>query len=335
MTNIIPKTTICSICGTSNEVYEVSSTVQFGSPDLDTRPGEMERSTLGYSIFCCIKCAFCSGDLSESDRVSEDYLKSAEYVARLNDPDFPELANQFLCRALIKTKNKLWDEAGWACLMAAWVCDDEGSEKNRYCRDQAISSFINARAVNLAFAEDSLAEQTLLADISRVIGRFGEAEEFCDLVLARNPRKIIRIIVGFQKWLIASKSLEIRTIDEAIEHYEGLNLEPYHEPSTGIYYLVQIQSQDGSWNDTQFKSLFRSFSDRFERWVGERNLWLIDNSPEVDPMGPILNPDDCTEYYWISEDKARQSIEKLGGTWSGAQSPRGYSQKEFEIWKDY
>ena len=46
MTQIFPILITCPICEHEFEIYQLASTNQMGSPDLDLRPPEMARSTM-------------------------------------------------------------------------------------------------------------------------------------------------------------------------------------------------------------------------------------------------------------------------------------------------
>ncbi len=45
---------ICAMCGAKSTHRGIMSTNAFGSPDLDLRPPEMERSTMGSILRGCV-----------------------------------------------------------------------------------------------------------------------------------------------------------------------------------------------------------------------------------------------------------------------------------------
>ena len=63
MTTMFRQKYKCAVCGTEKEFYGIASTNSFGSPDLDLRPPEMQRSTMGQWIQQCPKCGYVSGSI--------------------------------------------------------------------------------------------------------------------------------------------------------------------------------------------------------------------------------------------------------------------------------
>ena len=62
MTTIFEEENHCSVCGSKSVQAVIRSTNTMGPPDLDTRPAEMERSTINYWIQTCPSCGFCYPD---------------------------------------------------------------------------------------------------------------------------------------------------------------------------------------------------------------------------------------------------------------------------------
>ena len=50
MTTMFRATHKCAVCGEMETYYEIGSTNSFGSPDLDLRPPQMQRGTMGEWI---------------------------------------------------------------------------------------------------------------------------------------------------------------------------------------------------------------------------------------------------------------------------------------------
>ncbi|MBS7251264.1 MAG: hypothetical protein KIH08_11870 [Candidatus Freyarchaeota archaeon] len=114
----------CILCGKESKQIVVISTNTVGSPDLDTRPPEMKRSTLPYWIEFCPECGFCAPDISEAPPEAAEIVRSEAYQQQLHNPEFPALANKFLCLSLILEKIGVYVGAGWCSVHAAWACDD-------------------------------------------------------------------------------------------------------------------------------------------------------------------------------------------------------------------
>jgi hypothetical protein len=118
----------CALCGKESKQIVLVSTNTFGSPDLDTRPPEMERSTIGCWIHSCLWCGYCATDISEGIEKASEIVRSYAYQQQLHNPRFPDLANEFLCFSLILESVGYYADAGWPSVHAAWACDDEGND---------------------------------------------------------------------------------------------------------------------------------------------------------------------------------------------------------------
>lgn len=217
MTTLFKTTEACLICGQSHEYVGIGSTNEFGSPDLDTRPPEMRRSTILYWIRRCPSCGYCAPQVSEGPQEAKELIACEAYRQQLDDPSYPELANRFLCWALIQERAGSDARAGWAALHAAWACDDQGaSEAARRCRLRALELFRRSQAKGRPFIEGRGAEQILLADLLRRSGRFEEVEAVCEEGLRANPNKLVREVLAFQKRLALLKDDRAHRIEEAV-----------------------------------------------------------------------------------------------------------------------
>ena len=130
----------CSVCGTTNAFNVIMSTNSFGSPDLDLRPPEMQRSTMPYWLQECHKCRYVAEDISERANIKAEFLQSEEYLSCNGIKFKSELAKRFYRYYLINLENKEFQDAFFAILHAAWACDDEEDFDNAVkCRDVAVS----------------------------------------------------------------------------------------------------------------------------------------------------------------------------------------------------
>jgi ribosomal protein L37E len=91
----------CCVCGTKSIHLSVGSTNAFGYPELDTRPPEMERSTIYHMIQRCLSCGYCSSDLSTCLGDTEAFVKSKNYQDILSTPSIPEEAASYLASSYI------------------------------------------------------------------------------------------------------------------------------------------------------------------------------------------------------------------------------------------
>ena len=210
----------CAVCGHTDEHTVLMSTSVFGAPDLDTRPPPLARLTLPMQIQCCPVCGYCAPNVSEALPEAAAEVARPEYQAQLRHPDFPYLANLFLCWSRIAEAAGRYAEAGWAAVRAAWACDDEGPARAGAavaCRERAVALFESARQRGQAFAHEPGAEEAILADLLRRSGRFAEADAVAQAGLARKPPPTIARVLHYQRHLCQRRDTEAHTVDEAPE----------------------------------------------------------------------------------------------------------------------
>jgi hypothetical protein len=99
--------------------------------DLDTRPPQMMRSTIGLRIQHCGHCGFCSSsidDLEEFEGLGkQDLLEAIQaegYQRMLHDGGIPEKARHYACRAMLLDLCPDKAATSFSWLSAAWIIDD-------------------------------------------------------------------------------------------------------------------------------------------------------------------------------------------------------------------
>lgn len=207
----------CAVCGAENEFTEIGSTNAFGSPDLDTRPPEMERSTLFASVQRCPECGFCASNVGEAPPVAKSLVRETAYQAQLNDRAYPELANSFLCKAALDKKTGGYASATWDLIRAAWACDDaEQPDQATTCRDMAAKMLVEAEKHGQQVSEQEGASTALLVDLLRRAGEYDRARECLATRRASVTEEVILRILDFQAALIAKADNSCHTIAEAL-----------------------------------------------------------------------------------------------------------------------
>jgi len=205
----------CFICDTPNKYVDIASTNLLGAPDLDTRPPEMMRSTIHYWVRCCVSCGYCAPALSNGPEVAGHIVQSPAYLQQKNNPAYPELANKFLCSALIKEAERDFSSAGWEAIHAAWACDDaQATEAAEKCRKKAIAFFEQARAQNASFAQGAGVEEAILADLLRRSRQFDRVGAVCRQGLAGVPETTVQKILNFQQMLARQQDAGGHTVAE-------------------------------------------------------------------------------------------------------------------------
>lgn len=114
------------------------STSESGPPDLDLRPAPMRRYSMQTWVVRCPGCGYCARSIEQAPEGVRAVVDSETYRAQLEATDAPELANSFLCQALLDEAQGRTVSAVWAAVRAAWVCDDaELEDAATTCRRRA------------------------------------------------------------------------------------------------------------------------------------------------------------------------------------------------------
>lgn len=222
MTTLNKKKIRCGICGLKSEYIEIGSTNAFGSTDLDTRPSEMERSTIFAWVQRCPKCGHCASDVSLPHEGAKSVVGRIEYKKQLEDSTYPELANSFLCKAMIDYESKDHTAATWALIHAAWVCDDSGhTGQAKACRMRAADTLVIAEEQGQQVSYQEEASTAILADLLRRSGQFEQARQVIEKRRGSISDDIIKRILDFETALIDKQDLSCHTIDEALGENEN------------------------------------------------------------------------------------------------------------------
>ncbi len=207
----------CCICGEKSNHTGIGSTNSFGSPDLDTRPPEMQRSTIYHWIQRCPSCGYCSSDLSKCGENSKEVVNSKEYQDIVRDNEIPEIAASFLAQSYEEEKQKKYADSAWRAIHAAWICDDENNlESSVRCRKQAITLIKKANDQEQKIADQTGASEAINIDLMRRSGMYQEALELSEFVKAKDIEEIIRQVILYEEELIIKKDITAHTIAEAL-----------------------------------------------------------------------------------------------------------------------
>ena len=146
-------------------------------------------------------------------------LSPPDYQSQLSDRRHPEPANALLCWSMLQDTIGAVDQAGWAALQAAWVCDDENAAGASVdCRHRAATLFCAAREQQVLFAEQAGAEEAILADVFQASTESTPEWSVCQEGLARQPKEVIRQILKYEIALAEQQDDTCHTIEEALAH---------------------------------------------------------------------------------------------------------------------
>jgi len=192
----------CAVCGHTQTHEEVMSTNTFGYMDLDTRPAEMQRSTMRHWIQMCKKCGYSNTDVDKlMPGIGPEDIRSEEYKAIVNDNRINEVAKAFLLAGHLYSKVNEFKEAGFSYMHAAWAFDDKGkSSRAKQARDKAIEN-MNKCLEGSADVDISI----LTVDLYRRSGRFTEAEETAGRLIADGAKDFVKELLEFQIKLSRNK----------------------------------------------------------------------------------------------------------------------------------
>lgn len=201
----------CSVCGIESEQRELSSTSAFGSPDLDLRPPEMQRSTMPVWIQECPYCGYISKSIDSITSIDQNFLKSDEYLSCSKRNFISNLAKKFYKYYLINLLDKNSEDTFYAILHAAWACDDINDRENAiFCRKLAI--------VELEKFIQNKSDETLLvqkADLLRRAGLFNRViSEYSTLVF---KDETLQKIISFEIEKSKEEDTYCYTVDDVIK----------------------------------------------------------------------------------------------------------------------
>src|SRR5882757_6393410 len=101
MTTFDERTVQCFCCDKTSSQQVLMSTNRFGSPDLDQRPPEMMRSTIGAWLQECPSCGYVAKDLQKGDAAERQLVSSEAYRALRAGPHVSRLSCRFLLGAAL------------------------------------------------------------------------------------------------------------------------------------------------------------------------------------------------------------------------------------------
>ena len=195
----------------------ISSTNTSGSPDLDTRPSEMMRSTICYWIERCPSCGYSSSSLSECDGDVRGFVESKAYQDILENKSIPEIAASFMASSYIKQEQQKYSESAWSAIRAAWICDDKNNyEASSKCRRKSISLMERAKEKGQVVMDQVGASEAITIDLMRRAGMFQEALNLVNETKRMDIEEVIGKVVSYQEKLVRSKDTDSHTISEAL-----------------------------------------------------------------------------------------------------------------------
>ena len=193
MTTIDRELKKCAVCGSKHEYTVIASTNSFGTPDLDLRPPQMERSTMYLWVQECPDCRYVASNITNKPgKVTKEWLASQAYVTCDGIRFRSGLASRFYKQYKISLLNTKTEQAFCAIHHAAWACDDRRDvKKAMICRDLAIPLIEKLIEKKHENAENFL---LMKADLLRRAGHFERVEaEYSDMVFENDIMDKVRL----------------------------------------------------------------------------------------------------------------------------------------------
>jgi len=211
MSTFMRNQTKCCKCGSECKVTILSSTNAMGSPDLDLRPPEMQRSTMHLWLQSCPDCDYVNTEIDKDNGISREFLEIQNYT-NCDDIKFKNpLAYKFYKYYRITYEIKDFEAAYNALLHTAWCCDDaDDIENGKKCRLMLIEIFEKFPAA-LKQNENIMARH---ADVVRRAGLFDSVIEKYSKYSVSEP--IVDKVIKFQVELSKKKDASCHRVDECL-----------------------------------------------------------------------------------------------------------------------
>ena len=216
MTTLYNEKVKCTLCEKDNQFTEIISSSKFGSPDLDTRPPEMERSTIDTWVQQCSGCGYCATNISIKHPKAHAVVIGQEYKDQFKDSNYSKLAVSFLCKAILDRESTNYSDATWALIHAAWVCDDNNHEDQAMaCRKKAVDMLLLSEKHKQQIMDEDGASTAILVDLLRRSRLFNQAMQLIAKRLNQNSNDTIIRMLEFHIQLLDKKDSSCHTIAEA------------------------------------------------------------------------------------------------------------------------
>jgi hypothetical protein len=216
MTTFATQQVECAVCGTGSEQQVVGSTIAMGSPDLDFRPAELQRSTIKWLLQECLNCGYVSPDLSKEEPGAREIMDDEAFVVLQSGSAGGTLAQRYLKRSLLDEKLGHLKRAAERTLAAAWAADDASNPDASQHRTKAIDLFAAAAMDMPDGSKESIMQRVRMIDLQRRAGNFGKAVTLADSLLAEELDPTARSVAEFGRGKAVSKDANVYRVADAI-----------------------------------------------------------------------------------------------------------------------
>lgn len=201
----------CYCCGKTSEHSVLMSSNSRGSPDLDQRPPEMYRWTIGSWLQECPYCGYVAPSIDKGDAKARGFLDSAEFRILAHDPAPDPVSRRFLVRAAEHAYHGERRLAFLSTLSAAWVADDGNRPTEAAALRLRAARHLERAPIT------SIDTRLLLLDVLRRASSWEAAEALIAELTAEELEYPFAAIVSFHRDKIAARDGERYTISQALE----------------------------------------------------------------------------------------------------------------------
>ncbi len=200
----------CGVCGTESRHPPFRPAPPEQPPDLDLRPGEPVRSTMGRWLQQCPGCGYCAPDITRAHPAAAEAVRAAPFRALMADATIPPLARRFLAWALVLEETGALHASAEATLQAAWVADDLGRpELARSWRLDAVALWRGGPPLD--------AEQTVrVVDALRRAEAWDDAAATAEALARQEPPEAVAQVVMLERRLIEAQDAGRHTVASAL-----------------------------------------------------------------------------------------------------------------------
>jgi len=216
----------CFNCGEANDFPGITSFHINGWYDLDLRPPETARSALKYRVNRCPSCGYCAYDLAAGYNSFKNTLKSELYLNQLNNPEYPELANTFLCISMLFAGDKYYAIAVISAIQASWVCDDLQPDQAINCRRKALEYYELVKSEGQSLTTNPICDQLVIADLLRRCNEFDKSIKIVEDTFSPKLEANIQQGLIYEKHLAENRDAKCHTFEEAKEYAESREKSP-------------------------------------------------------------------------------------------------------------
>lgn len=206
----------CAVCHVASRFTVISSTNEFGSPDLDLRPPPMRRDTMSLWVQECPVCGYVADHIDKATLVKIKDLWSLDYLTCEGFFPGDHLIRRFYRAFLLAKKVDNLEGQIEYLLYAAWRSDD--------IRKQDLATTFRAKAAALVLdlirrlqAQGFYCESyiVLRSDLLRRSGQFEELiGEYKHLLLSEEDHNTI---ISFELRLAEERDSGRYTVSQALD----------------------------------------------------------------------------------------------------------------------